>query len=396
MHRIDFTLRSPTCVAQRPTAPGQPTDSLRYLTGTVVRAAVASLFLRGRRYTAAELSNDERVQFAHLFLSGDIHFGNAWPQRTEERSGSAQIVPRTAWSHKRNGGWRGDTDPAVSGVRDALADLMRDGGETLTDQGFDRIEHEFAWVNGSLWKKIDVARRLISRAALARNEPSLPPTPRNTAADGQLYSFEAIETGQVFSAPLTGKPERLAELRALLPRPALVSVGQGRSRGLGQLTAQMIRLPDSPVRDRQRLAQQVHAFTLRAGGAPDQYVYLPVTLLADTILRDHYLLPCSSGDPQMTLARYSATPPPQAMQLHYAVQSTRWLGGWDELRRIPRPAQLAVQQGSVWVYRVPADQVSTALAWWLAIEEAGIGERRIEGFGRVTLLHPFHAEEALR
>jgi hypothetical protein len=151
------------------------------------------------------------------------------------------------------------------------------------------------------------------------------------------------------------------------------------------------------------LKPAVQAFTQRVSSdrtdATDWY-YLPVTLESDTILRDHYLLSSSSGDPTETLWRYLpvADPALRQMALHTAVQSTRWLGGWDELRRLPRPPQLAVQQGSVWVYRVPArdDLLDAALRWWLQAEADGVGERRSEGFGRVRLLHPVHMEDRTR
>lgn len=414
MYIVSLTLRSPTCVALRPTTPGQPTESLRYLTGTVLRGALAGLLLRGRRYEDGDLSDKERERFHQLFLSGEIIFGNAWPRHGK---GTTQIIPRTAWTQKRGGGWRGDQEPG-SGVRDALAPLLLNGAEQLTDDGFDRFDQEFACASGDTWQKIEVRRRLISRTALSRNEPDLPPTPRGVAAAGQLYSFEAIETGQEFLAPLSGAPGLLADLISLLrmdratasiltvpdpsarqpelPPSALVSMGQGRSRGMGRATASILTVPDPPARQPDKLAREAVAFTERAGADSAETVYLPVTLLADTILRDDYLLPCSSGDPGVTLARYTSQPPPQGMRLHYAVQSTRWVGGWDELRRLPRPPQLAVQQGSVWVYAVPAADLSQAISWWLDVESQGLGERRGEGFGRLMLLHPFHAKEALR
>jgi CRISPR-associated protein Csx10 len=149
------------------------------------------------------------------------------------------------------------------------------------------------------------------------------------------------------------------------------------------------------INDQQRfmkdIVSTIEDFSQRAG-APAEYAYLPVTLQSDVILRDHYLLPCSSGALQETLVRY-APDPGITMELYDALQSTRWISGWDELRRMPRPLQLLVQQGSVWVYRVKQTELATAITWWLERETQGIGERRNEGFGCVRLLHPLHAEE---
>ena len=396
MYVVEFTLRSPTCVAQRPTAPGQPTESLRYLTGTVVRGALASLFLRGRRPLSHELSDEERKQFQRIFLSGEVVFGNAWPKHPAEVIWkTTQVVPRTAWSHKRDGGWRGGDNPG-GGVCDALTALLYDGAEELTNQGFDRYEQEFACARGGEWEKIEVRRRLISRTALTRNEPSLPAAPRGVAAAGQLYSFEAIETGQQFYAPLHGDTGLIDTLFKLFPRRAIASIGQGRSRGIGQVELRILPSSDPPARDPSLLAKEARDFTNRARASVEQIVYLPVTLLSDTILRDNYLVPCSSGDPQVTLSRYANSPPPKELTLHYAVQSTRWLGGWDAIRDIPRPPQLAVQQGSVWVYAIPPELLDSAIQWWLTVEASGVGERRNEGFGQLCLLHTFHATEAIR
>jgi CRISPR-associated Csx10 family RAMP protein len=397
---VEFTLRSPTCIAQRPTAPGQPTESLRYLTGTVVRGALAALFLRGRSY-ARDLSGQEREQFRRLFVSEAISFGNAWPRWPGEDWAATSVVPRTAWTHKRKGGWRGD-DPASGGVVDALAALLTDdGAAALTDRGLDRLDHEFACEGrDGQWRRVEVRRRLISRTALARSEATLPPTSRGVVVDGQLYSFEAIEAGQQFHAVLRGDAGLLAELynRDRFPQRGVAGVGQGRSRGMGQVEVRLrdVSLPDPLDRDPRELADHARAFTERAGASPEAVVYLPVTLLADTVLRDDYLLPCASGDPHVTLARYTNQPPPPELALRYAVQSTRWLGGWDAIRSIPRPPQLAVQQGSVWVYAIPPRLLDGAIAWLRAIEMGGVGERRGEGFGRVCLLHPFHATEATR
>jgi hypothetical protein len=110
------------------------------------------------------------------------------------------------------------------------------------------------------------------------------------------------------------------------------------------------------------------------------------------ILRDHYLLPCSSGEPSVTLCRYLPNPP-GSMRLAAAFQGTRWVGGWDMIREVPRTPELAVEQGSVWVYQVDRHQLDAAVTWWTEAEAQRLGERTALGYGRVCLLHPFHTAE---
>ncbi len=66
--------------------------------------------------------------------------------------------------------------------------------------------------------------------------------------------------------------------------------------------------------------------------------------------------------------------------------------GWSAAWQMPKEVRLSVKRGSVFVFRVEAltDELCAALA---ALENSeGIGERREEGLGRVTVCHPFHWE----
>jgi CRISPR-associated protein Csx10 len=406
--QLTLTLLSPTCIAQRPTSPGQFIETLTYLTGTVIRGGIATYWLAGRRYE--ELDSKEQEPFRHLFLSGTVRFGNAWPvYQAAESAAEYQtlIVPRTAWTPKDNSGWCSDEDKNKqgAGVRDALAVLLNETSPNWEQwEDWDRLGQDFVIESGGRWSSISPRRRLISRTALLHNDEGLSPRMRGVAADGQLFQLEALETGQSFRCVIDGPTDLMEDLQKnVLQSNPILSIGQARSRGLGQVEVCQEGEPQAAVRSVDSLKPAVQAFTQRVssqGTGATNWYYLPVTLESDTILRDHYLLPSSSGDPTDTLWRYlpAADPALQQIVLHTAVQSTRWLGGWDELRRLPRPPQLAVQQGSVWVYRVPArDEVlDAALRWWLQAEADGVGERRSEGFGRVRLLHPVHMEDQTR
>jgi CRISPR-associated Csx10 family RAMP protein len=406
--QLTLTLLSPTCIAQRPTSPGQFIETLTYLTGTVIRGGIATCWLAGRRYE--ELDSKEQEQFRSLFLSGAVRFGNAWPVYQPAKNPAEYqtlIVPRTAWTPKDNSGWCSDEDKKKqgAGVRDALAVLLN---ETSPDweqwEDWDRLGQDFVSKSGGRWSSVSPRRRLISRTALLHSDEGLSPSIRGVAADGQLFQLEALETGQSFRCVIDGPADLMGDLQEhVLQSDTILSIGQARSRGLGQVAVRQEGEPLPDVRSVDSLKPAVQAFTQRVSShrtdATDWY-YLPITLDSDIILRDHYLLPSSSGNPTDTLWRYfpAADPALQQMALHTAVQSTRWLGGWDELRRLPRPPQLAVQQGSVWVYRVPArdDLLDAALRWWLQAEADGVGERCSEGFGRVRLLHPVHMEDQTR
>jgi CRISPR-associated protein Csx10 len=342
---------------------------------------VAALLLAGRR--SAELPAAEGKSFGRMFVAEELHFGNAVPF---SRAGRTWVVPATAWSDKHGGGWSGD--PQRPGVVDVLPQLLQD----TSPDDLDRIGDEFVLASGrARWQSIGLRRRLISRTAIAYT-PAVAGTDRGTAADGLLYSFEALEPRQEFKAVIDGPDDLLADLQTHLAFGTLFSVGQGRSRGLGLVQVTDMHIVAAEPRDAGQLAGAARAFTAEIGNADPETMLLPITLESDMLLRDYYLLPCASGDLELTLERYIGRAVPPSMELCYAMQDTHWIGGWDDMRQLPRPPQLAVAQGSVWVYQVAQNELNQAIDWWLEAERNGLGERLAEGFGRIRLFHPLHQE----
>ena len=357
--------------------------------------------MAGRTYdTLTTDINGEQHRFQQLFLNDDVHFSNGWPVATAAGS-QTWVVPRTAWTPKYgHPGWQGDEN---DGVYDILIKLLRDEppDDLLKEHDphntLDRLNHTFASQDGTAWCALTTRQRLMTRSALTPIESrhSSAQAGRGTTMEGQLYSFSALETGQPFVATITGPTDLLDTLIDTCCQPdTVLTIGQGRSRGMGQVAIERI---DEEVlstpRNAETLTQAIHTFTDRI--APDgEWAYLPITLLSDVIMRDRYLHPCSSGDPIHTLAHYWTDAPPQ-MQLKTAIQQTYWTGGWDAIRQMPREPQLAIQQGSVWVYQIPREEARAAVQWWLRVAQAGLGERRNIGFGQVYLLHPMHQEERI-
>jgi CRISPR-associated Csx10 family RAMP protein len=393
---LDIRLLSPVCIAQRPTAVGQPVETIEYLTGTVLRGGIAAAWLHGRRYE--DLSSDKQQLFQRLFLGNELSFLNGWPYHATAQQ--TWVIPRTAWTTRRGkGGWLDDGNDGVVDVLLPLLhgkspDSLRTDRDPHSPDTLDPLGRPFARWDDETWSDIIVRRRLITRTALTPIDAPELLSGRGVAYQGRLYSFSAIETGQRFTAWIAGPDDLVQKLEhSVVQDGQVMTLGQGRSRGMGRV--RMIPVEDAPPwgqGTRDDMERAVREFS-RHAGAPAETLFLPLTLLSDVILRDRYLLPCSRGDPVETLPHYWQGAPP-SMRLHYAYQSTRWIGGWDMLRNLPSEPQLAVQQGSVWVYRVAERDMSAAVQWWLDREHNGLGERRNEGFGRVVLLHPLHQEKA--
>lgn len=387
---IRLRLRSPLCIAQRPTAPGQPVTSLPLISGTTLRGGLASTWLAGQRFaTPGDLSESRRRDFQSLFLSGRIRFGAC---RLALPGLRTDVIPLTAYTAKHGGGWL-DDPPASSGVYDILRSLLTN---QMIDPELEPLGKRFAATPaGELhYRKAEPGRRLIARTAI---NPV-----RGAARDAQLYTLDALETGQEFEGRIEGDSAAIESLisAGVLAPNTMLGVGQGRSRGLGAV--EIVDVGAAAPHENRRMAvlDDVTRFNALLGrDAAAQEWILPITLESDIILRDRYLLPSSDANPQQTLGRYQKLPAglDQHMRLVPAgvMQSTTWIGGWDELRRMPRAPGLAVAMGSVWSFAVSQKLIPDAIDWWLQAERDGLGERRIEGYGQVRLCHPLHlAEEA--
>ncbi|MBI3248496.1 MAG: CRISPR-associated RAMP protein Csx10 [Deltaproteobacteria bacterium] len=69
----------------------------------------------------------------------------------------------------------------------------------------------------------------------------------------------------------------------------------------------------------------------------------------------------------------------------------QFVGGWSLAWQLPKEMRLAVQAGSVFVFKVK-ELTSDLLSAFTRLEEEGMGEYREEGFGQVRICHPFHLE----
>ena len=212
---LDLQLLSPTVIAQRPTSPGQITRSPDYLSGTVLRGGIAGLWRE--RY-----GTQDEGHFQAIFVQGQLRFGNAWPQQL---NGRTWIVPQSAATEKR-GGWFADGD---EGVSDLLTQLLREAEPDDMEPVGDTFVCEDTWKGR--WEPLTARRRLISRTAIER-APAAGIT-RGVAADGQLYSFEALETGQCLRATISGPDHLITVLAKLLVEEH--SLGERCAEGFGQV-----------------------------------------------------------------------------------------------------------------------------------------------------------------
>ena len=231
-----------------------------------------------------------------------------------------------------------------------------------------------------------------------------------TVQEGILYSRRVFEEHTHFWGMLKLPPELVDPFDDFIKQvgqSGLVRIGTGRSRGSGKVSLSVEEI--KPVEDEQqrfdrfksRLEEFNTALHERAKqtfpAIPLKPFYFALTLHSPAILCDD-LLRYHSAINEKTLARLLKMPEDSAamFELVYQAASTRRMTGWNELWGTPRTNEYAIDTGSVFLFAFDEEPGNSLWRALFDLEEAGIGRRRSEGFGRVCISDRFHLEGELQ
>ncbi|MBE9007461.1 hypothetical protein IQ259_20925 [Fortiea sp. LEGE XX443] len=196
---------------------------------------------------------------------------------------------------------------------------------------------------------------------------------RSTQEEGEIFCYDAIDTGQVFQAVILCDETDADFLKNFLQKSADIWLGGSQSAGYGHTKISDVNCHDTwneiniPATERTNCE------------------YLTITLLSDLILRDEWgqyaVIPPS---------RQHATPAPLTKELEKVLGTLKpqrsfagnnVVGGFNRKWGLPLPQIPVLKAGSVFVF----DNISLTSEQIQQLENLGIGERRLEGFGRVAV-----------
>jgi CRISPR-associated protein Csx10 len=186
--------------------------------------------------------------------------------------------------------------------------------------------------------------------------------------DGAVYRYESLAAGQTFEAAILCDDDVADTFLNLLNGEYLL--GGARTAGYGRV----------------RITQSARNAGWREtpGEIETADQELIVTLASEVLLRDangQYVVDAGS------LARRIAERLGVEAPLKRAFVSAHPVGGFNRKWGLPLPQALAFEMGGVLVLK-PAQPVSADRL--RALEESGIGERRIDGFGRLVFNWQYH------
>ena len=389
-------------------------ETFRYIPGTTLLGAFAS----AHRKTC----NDE-TEFTRFFLSGEISFSNLYPanfqasefSNTDLRDDEQPIrpIPNTARSCKRFSGFRFKADAGKRERHGVMDSLIYWGLFAVSDQT--EIEVLNAGVkctypveqdaccelldtfSGFYRRGADVTEigeskamtRLLTRTGISRETGAV--------QEGILYNREVLNEGQQFWGAMSFADEQLYDkfykFAEKIGSKGLLRIGNNLTRGLGKLSVPEFQAfeVDDLVSFKQRISafnQKFHAEAqVRCVDLPHQF-YFPITLQSDAIISDpqlRYQTALTGEYLHQVLNLDAAT-------LVYQNASTRRVFGWNALFGLPKAAAWAISMGSVFLFGYNGTIDDAFYQTLYNIEQMGIGKRKLEGFGQVTVADTFHSE----
>jgi CRISPR-associated protein Csx10 len=335
MKALTFNLRliEPVLAARPESGEENSSTSYNFVPGSMIRGALIKRYKKPLSPATDEMAR-------HLFFDGTVCFLNAYPQHAAQ---AARMLPRPlSW----------------------LVAKEQAGSETAS-------MHDFAvkvdpQLGNSKNPKGDFCARAGSAAELyttggqvnvhnASDDPN-----QKTEGKSFVYRYEAIAAGELLSAVIIANDraylERLQELLA-----SEIILGGSHTAGYGR--AEVIAEP---------IRSDWHEY------APDGDLgeAVVVTLLSDTIIRN------KDGQEATDLDEALATILNVPGLKHVrSYQRMRLVGGFNRKAGLPLQQAWAIQAGSVFVY--PPTLIDVTKLHLAA--ELGIGERRVEGFGRIAI-----------
>lgn len=374
-------------------------ETVQYVSGSVLRGALAGCYLR--RYGQVDKT------FRKLFVSGECRFGCLDPDE--------HLAPVTAMACKRGGSshrlWDSLWERMVASLRGFPFDQSRQRlwRCSVCDSDMKPLDGYFYHYSGN---RLEQRQRLLTLSFMHVGIDRV----RGSAAEQILYSIEALGPERPGSGPsLLGRlrlrdPDMAARLKELLDEP--VYFGYHRSSGYGQCRL-VLGEPKEARIDRDRLVEWSERFIAYARGvdsaldidsAKDFFFSIGLpngAIVIDPFLR--YSLDLADAIEWLPpLPDVRAAEPGGGQPVAFADGELRCLvartrhelvRGWNVAHGMPKPDEYAIDRGAVYAYHYrggPAgrDELLHRLE---ELVERGLGLRVAEGFGEVVVSDQFHA-----
>jgi len=322
--------------------------SYPYIPGSVLRGALIGRYLKRHPLQDADILENQSVQ--RLFFDGTTRFLNAYL----EVNGKRNLPIPQSWRKKKG---------------EILPYSVFDLAQSVPDEvSLKSLDGEFCTVQSNLVTLYSTDKQINIHNLRNRRRGRAVPDKLDSnqkiveAGEGEVFRYEAIASGQSLQAVILCDDADETVLKDLFS-PGDLWLGGSQSAGYGQTKVKAnsvanwseVRIPPRERCDRKTLT---------------------ITLLSDLILQDE-------------VGQYVADPKLVIQQLPTLAQTkiirsytrTTLIGGFNRKWGLPLPQVQALASGSVLVLEHGSVSAEEIAEW----ETQGLGDRRVEGFGRIAI-----------
>jgi len=346
MNALTFQIHllEPVLVSQ--VGSGDPNSAVGFdfIPGSVIRGALIGKYLQEKNGNKIDATDKE---FRRLFFDGNVRFLNAYlPQiRTEVRT----LPTPFSWRREKD-----EDDPIYNIALDNSGiekEKEKDPSKNwvLVDKPFCSMRKEMDEKGNYQTELYKPTTQIKIHTARANRQ--------NVTKDGStIFRYLALDSDQNFAGVILADDKSdLDKIETLLAGNTTLSIGKSHLAGYGHVKVGML-----------ENEEDWKEYTTVSENEENCII---VTLLSDAIVRDD------------KTGAYVATIEPILGKHEKAFVRTRVQGGFNRTWNLPLPQTLAIQAGSVFVYK----NKSGLLDKLKNLETTGIGERLVEGFGRVAI-----------
>ena len=334
--------------------------SYSYIPGSMIRGAIIGRYMKENQLR--DLNLEEQIIRDLFFEDESVHYLNAYLESKDDKKQRALPVP-TSWVKDKDVDLPKDGSGCPMPIYDRAT--IDDLPENLTPKS---VQQRFCTVNEqsvSLYKeerRINIHNKRDRFKALSTKE------------QGEIFCYDAINADQTFQSVILCQTDEIYdEILKLLRSKEDIWLGGSQSAGYGHCK----------ISDIQSHDDKWNEVSIPAAKRTSQD-NLVITLLSNAILRDEYGQPVANPnlvkceiERVLGIANLSK-PLPEAKPIYAGTEN---IGGFNRKWGLPLPQVPALSMGGVCVFKgYPLTEEQIKL-----LESKGIGERRVDGFGRIAV-----------
>ncbi len=357
-------------------------ESIEYLPGSTLRGALAAKFFLVQ-------GGPEDDAFRSLFLDDPVCFPNLLPA-DEHGKILSQVLPMTSISCKREPGFK---EKGKHGVKDTLAvNAASRITQTSPNEKFwecPECEEDMKPFPG-FWSGVSDAPCKFQLTPLYHRHTGIDRA-TGTIAPGMFFvnqvmaDFYKDEYDEYHPQYLSGgifmNEEQLEMLTPLIEDSLFV--GADRTRGLGEIQVSLEEFLSPDI----KLEEWNEMFKAKLESIENSMpqdalsgLYFSIKLESHAILTDKFLRPSSD------IEEFSSPDFKPILKMTKAQTIPGWQSAWN----LPKPNDLVVTMGSVFLFQYKGENAEKLKSLLNELVVKGIGLRREEGFGRISVCDSLH------